>query len=212
MGLKEQMAKDLDVLLSADTFGDLHNINGVSLLAVIDDDVTTLRYLHQDQEWTGLGWRRRTLACRAADLPARPAVGSTATLDGETVYVRDTRIEEGLLVITYDLHDPSEDTEQATVIHYGADDGWSARSETGRETNIVCRFTLETSQAPVNDALQLATTAQVAFDAACGLVTLRAGDVILLASQAGKTWRVVRVTEKRDSAAQVVQRIAFVRN
>jgi len=86
MSLKELIFNDIDsVFLNLDDFAEEHEVNGITLLCIVDDDRLIER---TDAAAQGTYLGEKLLFLKASDLPGKPSVGFRMTLDGELYYVR----------------------------------------------------------------------------------------------------------------------------
>lgn len=97
MALKDDILSDIDsVFLNTDDFAGEHEINGISVICVVDDD----RLLERtDKAIQGTYLGEKLLFVKASDLPGRPAIDSRLTLDGKPWYVRTCIENMGMLEI-----------------------------------------------------------------------------------------------------------------
>lgn len=180
-----------------------HEYGGLPIDGNVDTDQTQPR---PGEAWQGLTERLRTFFVPEASI-SRPVIGTTTTLDGDTVIVRDCRTEAGQYVITLELINAPATTDTCTVIHYAPEDGINAPTETTREADLPCRVTLGEEEIETRPGRMARATARVSFTAGSGLVSLAATDRVL---HAGTVYRVLKVQDDRDGAGGLIQRLAWL--
>ena len=98
MSLKEIMAADISaVFLNPGEFGEMHSIDGIDLLCVIDEEKTVANPVD------GVCLNRRKLFVSRADLGYRPVPDQKINIGGDYFYVVDC-IGEDLLEIILEAH------------------------------------------------------------------------------------------------------------
>lgn len=110
MTFKEQLQSDIDdVFLNADEFAEVHNLNGVTAVAVVQQVVVTDDLLTTDKSGAayhdGLYAEGALINVKKSALPKVPAVGSSFRLDGRYGYVAKVSDDEGLLTITWAVNE-----------------------------------------------------------------------------------------------------------
>lgn len=99
MTFRAQLDADLaNVFLNLEEFGEAVVIDGVSLTAVRDDDLSTERTKGPPQP--DALWADRTVLHLRADAITRPVEGQRLVVNGEGWYVRQTSEAEGALELT----------------------------------------------------------------------------------------------------------------
>lgn len=106
MTFKEQLLEDInEVFLNMDEFADVHNLNGVTVEAivqqtVVNDDLTstdTSMVRYQD----GIFAKGAIINVRKSDIPNVPRPNADFRLDGEAGYVVAASDDEGMVTITW---------------------------------------------------------------------------------------------------------------
>lgn len=213
MTLLSDMLADLDVLIDPDGFASSHEFMGETVLAVIDEDMQQPRapsqanFVTTGQPWEGLATGQILLACKAADLSAEPLVGQSVTLDGLEHTVRKVSNSYGLLVVTLQRLDDSQQLATVDVLHFSQGDGWSTPAVVSTESSIPCRRVRYAEPASTPDGRVSQDKARFSFGKHCGLQTLVIGDEIV---DGELRWRVVQVQDELGQDGLLVQRIGWV--
>lgn len=97
--LKDYLASDMATFLNQDEFADLHDIDGLQVLAVIDSDVLKIRSDRKSEQYDGVYAAELAVYVRATDLPDRPVHGQHMRLDGKLYVVAECTEAEGMLEI-----------------------------------------------------------------------------------------------------------------
>jgi len=99
VAFRAQLAADLaGVFLNLEEFGEALVIDGVSLTAVRDDDLSTERTKGPPQP--DALWADRTVLHLSADAMTRPVEGQRLVVDGDGWFVLQTSEAEGALELT----------------------------------------------------------------------------------------------------------------
>lgn len=99
MGIKDQIAADLEIFFNLDEFAEMHNINGRQLPAIVESAATRVRSNRKSENYDGIYGGEVVVYVRAADFPAVPSYGQTFRLDGKLYYVAECTNEGGVLEI-----------------------------------------------------------------------------------------------------------------
>ena len=100
MSLKQLMMDDInDVFLDPEEFAELHDINGVPVLCVIDEDISKQRSSRQSGNYDGVYQRELTLFVSESDLGYRPERDQKMTVDSEWYLVLNCAASAGMLEI-----------------------------------------------------------------------------------------------------------------
>ena len=87
MSLQDQIFADIDaVFLNTDEFATEHEINGIMLKCVVNDDLLLER---SDAAAQGVYLGEKLIFLNASLLPGKPAIGSRMTVDGKPYFVRN---------------------------------------------------------------------------------------------------------------------------
>lgn len=104
MSFKSQIQKDLDTFINGCEFADIHNLNGTSCTAVVQD-VTINENLYptygRDSYREGVFAFGRVINVKKSDLPKVPFVGMVFLLDNQRGQVVNVADDEGILTITW---------------------------------------------------------------------------------------------------------------
>lgn len=105
MSLHEQIGEDLHVFLDLEDFADMHDVNGVTCRAVVQDisiadDLTAGGGVH-----LGLYGTLLEVNCRTRDLPEIPVYGQTFRVDGKLYVVVSVTEAMGMLTIKLEAND-----------------------------------------------------------------------------------------------------------
>lgn len=92
-------------LVLLEFFGEPHEVQGKSIIAVADEDEYRYRQSRrQDQPAEGVILRGCVLFCKFSDLDFRPESGDLMSLDGEEWIVASCELGEALLTVTLEMN------------------------------------------------------------------------------------------------------------
>ncbi len=101
VNLKDIMAADIDdIFLDPDENAEEHDINGQTVLCIIDGDLSRRRSNRQSDDYDGIYTRQMNISVRESDLGYRPERDQKMTVDGEWYLVVDCVVDAGMLEIT----------------------------------------------------------------------------------------------------------------
>ncbi len=100
-GLKDYLDTDLDVFMSTNEFAEVHNIDGVDLPVIIDEDILKIRSEDKSEQYEGLYSSRIAIFVRVTDLPERPVFGQQIRIDGDLYTV--IKCNEGMGIYEIEL-------------------------------------------------------------------------------------------------------------
>lgn len=101
-GFKDFVAQDIDdVFLNQLEFADCHDIDGVRMFCVIDNDVTQ----GADTQLEGVYLNAIRIHVRAGVLPKRPIENEPMTVDDRLYFVRSVSDEMGCWVIVAEANE-----------------------------------------------------------------------------------------------------------
>lgn len=101
MNFKDQLIKDLDVFINKNEFGDLHQIDGVEMPVVVDDDILeefSGRSAEMENAMEGIYQKATTIFVKVSDYE-KPEIGYRLKLDDSYYYVTGVSESAGLLKI-----------------------------------------------------------------------------------------------------------------
>lgn len=102
---KEQLFKDMDVFINMDEFASLHNINGVDMYCIIDEDLFEERGQTQaESNFNGVYLKTKSIFIRKEDI-YKPEVDERFDIDGRHYLVRDVIETEHLYEIQVQRRD-----------------------------------------------------------------------------------------------------------
>lgn len=98
---KDAVQKDVKaVFINMDEFADIHVLNGVETLCVVDTDITSATNENDNNNVVGVFLNACKIYVAESDIETRPVEGELLDLDGETYIVRKVSRESGILEIT----------------------------------------------------------------------------------------------------------------
>lgn len=105
---KDVVREDMAVFLNSEEFADIHNLNGTSCTAivqdvVINDDLTINSRMSNYSE--GTYGRGAVINVRKSDLPETPVMGQVYKVDGKVGLVVSVADDEGILTIAWQVND-----------------------------------------------------------------------------------------------------------
>ena len=106
MTFKEQLLEDIDaVFLNDEEFAEMHNLNGVNTMAivqqtVVNDDLTTTDTT-KVTFYDGLYAKGAIVNVKRDDIPKIPIPGAKFYLDGQYGHVVAANDDEGMVTITW---------------------------------------------------------------------------------------------------------------
>jgi len=103
VALRDQLQRDRAVFLNLEEFGEAVVVDGVTVMAVRDDDLTIERTKGPRQA-EGV-FAERTVLHLASGLIPRPVEGQRLNVDGRHWYVQQVSEAEGMLDLTLELQD-----------------------------------------------------------------------------------------------------------
>jgi hypothetical protein len=106
--LKDQIASDLAIFLNLDEFADTHDIDGIDMPAIVDEDVLKERprsSARDANELDGIYLGNLVLFVRFSDLGYRPVVGQHIKVDSKLYLVADCSEAGGVLEITLEVNE-----------------------------------------------------------------------------------------------------------
>lgn len=102
---KDAVQKDIKaVFINIDEFANEHNLNGKVVRCVVDKDLTSAAPDTVANPLVGVFLNAVTIYVDKKDLEVQPVEGALLYLDEETYIVRNVSVEEGMLVITAEVH------------------------------------------------------------------------------------------------------------
>lgn len=100
MNLKDVMAADNSaVFINADEFAEIHDFDGVGILAVVDSDELSVRSNRQTDRYDGLYKGTMKVYVRRDDLGYRPEYGQALRLDNVLYLVAECYEDHGMLTV-----------------------------------------------------------------------------------------------------------------
>lgn len=93
---KQQIAEDLNVFVNLEEFGELVNIEGAEIVAIIDDDKLAER---KGGSELALGESSILLIAKTEDLPKRKGNGSALNINGREYTIDDWQESLGISTI-----------------------------------------------------------------------------------------------------------------
>ena len=103
MALRDQLERDRAVFLNSEEFGETVVIDGVTVMAVRDDDLTIER-TQGPRQAEGI-FAQRTVLHLASGLIPRPVEGQRLNVDGRHWYVQQVSEAEGMLEVALELQE-----------------------------------------------------------------------------------------------------------
>ena len=102
---KKQMQQDIsNTFLNVDEFSDMHEVNGKSIPAQVDEAEATEKEIKVLGYGDGVFIRRLILFVSEKDFGAAPSISATLTLDGKKYVVKDTQTDMGMHTITLEAN------------------------------------------------------------------------------------------------------------
>lgn len=108
MGFKDIIRADFDVFLNYDEFADIHNIDGISCTAIVQDVVindSLYPKYGKESYRDGVYAYGCVINVRKSDLPRIPIMGTILKLDGKVGRVINVADDEGILTITWSANE-----------------------------------------------------------------------------------------------------------
>ncbi|MFX3673290.1 MAG: hypothetical protein ACE3JQ_02415 [Paenisporosarcina sp.] len=100
MILKDTFATDIHTFLNPNEFANLHTLDGVEVLLIIDDDMLMERKQNSIHSGEGVYNGEKIIHIATSYLGAKPVEGKKMKLDGKLYKVTDSEENEGMLTIT----------------------------------------------------------------------------------------------------------------
>lgn len=102
---KDFAAADVDnVFFNLTEFADKHLVDGVEIVAMVDDMEHIEREKRMKSNMDGVFVRQILLYVKASDLSGLPSIGRIMTLDGKSYRVLDSTDEDGVYTITLEAN------------------------------------------------------------------------------------------------------------
>lgn len=102
---KDFAAADVDnVFFNLTEFADKHLVDGVEIVAMVDDMEHIEREKRMKSNMDGVFVRQILLYVKASDFGGLPSYGRIITLDGKTYRVMDSTDEDGVYTITLEAN------------------------------------------------------------------------------------------------------------
>lgn len=98
-GFKDCLNCDMTVFFNDNEFAEVHDIDGLSVLAIVDSDILKTRTSRKAEEYDGVYAAEVAVYVKAIDLPVRPVYGQAIRLDGKLYTVVECSEEMGVLEI-----------------------------------------------------------------------------------------------------------------
>lgn len=103
-GFKNAVKKDVkSVFINHDEFAESHTIDGVSVVCIVDKDITDGRD-GREINFEGVFLNTLTIYVSTADIENRPVEGQYIDFDGETYHVLNVSDEDGILAIIVEVN------------------------------------------------------------------------------------------------------------
>lgn len=100
---KDALSADFDTFINGDEFADIHEIDGIEIMAVVQGLTTKEAFTRTPAYFDAVHGKTTVVHCKTGDLASVPAKGNILTLDGEIYRVSECTDDMGICTIILEV-------------------------------------------------------------------------------------------------------------